>query len=83
MLEDVAMKGGDEQGGVTVGWIDLKLTSGEPVTRREISAAYLRYEALPGTGGRMTVLPDSAKAAIEKAAEAEAKGLLIKDDPGF
>jgi hypothetical protein len=63
-LEDVAMKGGDKQGGATVGWIDLKLSGGEPVTRREISAAYLRYEALPGTGGRMTVLPDSAKAAI-------------------
>ena len=69
--------------GTTVGWIEMKLSSGEPVTRREISAAYLRYEEIPGTGGRMTVLPESAKAAIEKAAEAEQKGLLIKDDPGF
>lgn len=71
------------ENGTTVGWIEMKLISGEPVTRREISAAYLRYEEIPGTGGRMTVLPESAKAAIEKAAEAEEKGLLIKDDPGF
>jgi hypothetical protein len=77
------MKRRDEQGGATVGWIDLQLSSGEPVTRREISAAYLRYEVIPGTGGRMTVIPESAKAAIDKAAEAEEKGLLIKDDPGF
>ena len=77
------MKGRDEQSVATVGWIDLQLSSGDPVTRREISAAYLRYEMIPGTGGRMTVIPESAKAAIDKAAEAKQKGLLIKDDPGF
>ena len=77
------MKGGDEQGDRSVGRIDMKLRDGEPVTRREISAAYLRYEVLPRTRGRMTVIPESAKVAIDKAAEAEAKGLLLKDDPGF
>ena len=79
---DATMKRRHEQSGPTVGWIDLQLSSGEPVTRREISAAYLRYEVIPGTGGRMTVIPEAAKAAIDKATEAEAKGLLIKDDPG-
>jgi hypothetical protein len=77
------VKDRDERSGATVGWIDLQLSNGDPVTRREISAAYLRYEVIPGTGGRMTLIPESAKAAIDKAAEAEQKRLLIKDDPGF
>jgi hypothetical protein len=77
------MKRPNEQDEATLGWIDVQLKDGEPVTRREISAAYLRYEQLPGTIERMTVTPESAKAAIAKAAEAEQKKLLIKDDPGF
>jgi DNA-binding XRE family transcriptional regulator len=57
--------------------IDKKLARGEAVTMKEIVETYTKYEPV---FGRMMPTPESVQRSMEKVAEADQRGLLIRDE---
>jgi hypothetical protein len=56
--------------------IDKKLARGEAVAMKEIVETYTKYEL---AFGRMMPTPESVERAMEKVAEADRRGLLIRN----